>query len=43
PAGRHAFAWDGRDTSGHPVSAGIYFYRIQTGTNEAMRKMIVLK
>jgi len=43
PAGRHAVAWDGRDSNGHDVSAGIYFYRVQSGANEAMKKMIILK
>ncbi len=43
PAGRHAVAWDGKDADGHDVSAGIYFYRVQSGANEAMKKMIILK
>ncbi len=43
PAGRHSVRWDGRDADGHAVSAGIYFYRVASGANEAMRKMIVLK
>jgi len=43
PAGRHAVAWDGKDANGRDVSAGIYFYRVQSGANGAMKKMIILK
>ncbi len=43
PAGRHAVAWDGKDSNGRDVSAGIYFYRVQSGANGAMKKMIILK
>ncbi len=43
PAGRHVVAWNGKDSNGHDVSAGIYFYRVQSGANEAMKKMIILK
>jgi len=42
-AGRHAVSWNGKDQDGNPVSAGIYFYRVQSGANEAMKKMIILK
>ncbi|NOX37502.1 MAG: T9SS type A sorting domain-containing protein [Calditrichaeota bacterium] len=27
PAGRHTLIWDGRDSQGHPVASGVYFYR----------------
>jgi hypothetical protein len=43
PAGEHSVGWDGRDSGGRPVAAGIYFYRIVAGTNTDSRKMIVLK
>ena len=42
-AGRHTVRWDGRDSSGREVSAGIYFYRLEAGSNESMKKMILLK
>ncbi len=28
-AGRHEFAWDGRDAAGTPVAAGVYFVRLR--------------
>lgn len=31
PAGRHEFAWDGRDAAGRQVSAGMYFVRLTVG------------
>ena len=38
-----AIYWDGRAESGERVSSGIYFYHLQAGKYEAMRKMLVLK
>jgi hypothetical protein len=29
PAGRHTLAWDGRDGTGKPVGAGVYFYKLK--------------
>jgi hypothetical protein len=43
PAGLHTAVWDGRDTAGNEVSAGIYFCRLAAGQNEGLRKMILLK
>jgi len=43
PAGRHAVTWNGLDDAGHPVSSGIYFYRMQTEEYTAIRKMLLLK
>ncbi len=43
PAGRHAAAWDGTDTSGHPVASGVYMYRLTTDGFEQTRRMILLK
>jgi hypothetical protein len=42
PAGRHTSLWDGTDTSGRRVSSGIYFYHLQAGRFEAIRKITVL-
>jgi hypothetical protein len=43
PAGRHSVDWDGRDSAGKRVSSGVYFYRIVTDTDQAERKMVILK
>lgn len=43
PAGRHAAVWDGRDSSGHEVAAGVYLYRLEAGADIGARKMLVIK
>jgi len=35
--------WDGRNESGEEVSSGIYFYRLQAGQDNMVRKMIIAK
>jgi hypothetical protein len=42
-AGNHSFIWDGRDSSGNTVSAGVYFTRAEMGGNVATKKMLFLK
>jgi hypothetical protein len=32
--------WDGRDQEGHPVSAGVYFFRLLTGRGVSIQKVI---
>jgi YVTN family beta-propeller protein len=39
-AGAHSLAWDGRDDSGRPTPAGVYFARLQAGTIRDARKVI---
>jgi hypothetical protein len=41
--GRHTITWDGRDNSGHEVSSGVYFYRIDAGPLKKARKMVLLR
>jgi len=43
PAGRHAVAWDGRDQRGQGVASGMYFYRLATGGELLVGKMMLLK
>jgi len=43
PAGDHDVVWDGRDDEERVVSAGSYFYRLQTESGEQIRKMVLLK
>lgn len=42
-AGIHQVVWDGRNDAGSPVSAGIYLYRLQSGTYQSTKKMTLVK
>jgi hypothetical protein len=42
-AGDYSARWDGRDTSGERVAAGVYFYRLSAGTETITRKMTVMR
>ena len=42
-AGHHQAIWDGRDDSGRPVHAGMYFAKITTNGGQAMRRAIVVR
>jgi hypothetical protein len=41
--GTHALLWDGRDSSGRPLSSGIYLYRLEAGQFLQTRKMTLMK
>jgi subtilisin family serine protease len=41
-AGQHALAWDGRDASGRPVTAGIYFARLLIDDRTSVVERLVL-
>ncbi len=43
PPGEYTVPWDGRDTHGNSVGAGIYFYRVQKGDFQTVGKMVLLK
>jgi len=43
PAGRYTVQWDGRDTSGRQLPAGVYFYRLKAGQFEQVRKMVLVR
>jgi immune inhibitor A len=43
PAGTHSLAWDGTDSRGKRVGAGIYFYRFTTGEFTRTGKMSLLR
>ncbi len=40
-AGDHTVGWDGADSHGDPVSAGVYFVRLQAGDFNATRSVVV--
>ncbi|MFA5031982.1 MAG: FlgD immunoglobulin-like domain containing protein [bacterium] len=42
-AGNYNMLWDGKNTNGTKVPAGIYFYELKTPTDKAMNKIILLK
>lgn len=43
PTGKYAITWDGRDSRGHAVPSGMYFYRVSTSDFTATKKMTLLK
>lgn len=43
PTGRHTMAWDGRDGSGQPVGAGIYFLGVRTQDGQLGSKVYRMK
>ncbi len=43
PAGSHETVWDGRDQTGAPLAAGVYFCRLQGGSQSASTKLVVVR
>ena len=43
PGGVHEVLWDGRNDRGRRVSAGVYFYRLETGSSSLVRKMVLVE
>jgi len=41
--GTHVLRWDGLDSSGRPLSSGIYLYRLEAGRFQQTRKMTLMK
>ena len=42
-AGHHSVIWNGCNSSGQPVSSGVYFYRIIIGDHTATKRMLLVK
>ncbi|MFT5376925.1 MAG: flagellar hook assembly protein FlgD, partial [Candidatus Latescibacterota bacterium] len=43
-AGRYVVQWDAANDNGHSLSSGIYFYRLQAGSEFLeVKKMLLLK
>ena len=43
PAGEHNVAWDLRDRNGTPVTAGLYFVRLEAGGLALTRRVATLE
>jgi hypothetical protein len=43
PAGAHSVVWNGRDGHGRSVASGTYFYRVQAGPLNDVRRMLLVK
>jgi hypothetical protein len=43
PSGLTRITWDGRGAAGEPLPSGIYFVRLQHGTTESYRKLLIIK
>lgn len=41
--GSHSVVWNGTDHIERSISSGVYFYRLSTGTNSIVRKMLLMK
>jgi hypothetical protein len=41
--GHHNYTWDGRDDKGRAVSAGVYFYYLNTDKGKASKKMVLTR
>jgi len=42
-AGQHSIIWNGKDYNNRPVSSGIYFYQLTSGSFSSIKKMILMK
>ena len=42
-AGRYVVEWDATNDSGHNLSSGMYFYRLEAGGDLEVKKMLLLK
>lgn len=43
PAGVHAATWDGRDAHGATVASGVYFIRLDTGSETRVKKAVLAR
>jgi hypothetical protein len=41
--GDYDIQWDGKDTNGRRLASGIYIYRLQAGSHQQTRKMVLIK
>jgi len=43
PPGTYSVQWDGSNSSGYTVASGVYFYRLERGSEQTTLKMVFLK
>ncbi len=43
PAGRHQVVWNGANLQGSPVASGVYLIRLQAGSTQDSRRILLLK
>jgi len=43
PQGQHEVVWYGLNEKNKPISSGVYFYKVRTGKQESVKRMILLK
>jgi hypothetical protein len=43
PAGYHTIQWNGRNDFGSQLGSGVYFYRVQSGKDKMIKKMLLVK
>lgn len=43
PVGRHRVAWDGRDAHGAAATAGVYFLRVDCGSERQTRRALLIR
>ena len=43
PAGSHQVVWNGRDDFGREVASGIYYYKLVSGKQQAVNKMLLMR
>jgi len=41
--GNHQVIWDGKDIKGNKVASGVYFYKVNAGESEIIKKMVLMK
>jgi len=43
PVGRHEISWNGCDENEQPLPSGIYFYKLQNGSYQQVRRMALIR
>ena len=41
--GKHNIVWNGKNETGNNVTSGVFFYKIETKNQTAVKKMLIIK